>query len=77
MGRSAGYAHAYEFDNLEDFVTQAEEIMNQEGPVLIACKVVPNVRPPEERGNVTGPAARRTPQAVVELMEELGVTAGR
>ena len=74
---SAGYAHTYEFDDLEDFATQAEEIMNQEGPVLIACKVVPNIRLPEDRATGRGAPTRRLPQAVSELMEDFGVAASR
>ena len=35
MAKAAGYAHCYEFSDLEDFATQAEEVLNQEGPVLV------------------------------------------
>ena len=77
MGLSAGYARTYSFDNLEDFATQAEQILNEDGPTLIAVKTVPNIRYPEERAARAGsPAARRTPQAITELMEEWGVTSG-
>ncbi len=69
LAQAAGYAHTYQFDNLEDFVTQAEEIFNQEGPVFVAAKVTPDIRLPEERA--TG-RTRRTPEAVIDLMEELG-----
>ncbi len=73
LGQSAGYAHSYSFDNLEDFATQAEQILNEEGPTLIAVKTVPNIRYPEERAARQGSAAaRRTPQAITELMEEFG-----
>ena len=74
MARSAGYASAYAFDDLEEFVTQAEQVLNQEGPVLVSIKTVPNIRPPEERAATRGAAARRTPQAIPDLMEELGAT---
>ncbi len=75
LGRSAGYAHSYSFDNLEDFATQAEQILTQEGPTLIAVKTLPDIRYPEERAARQGsPAARRTPQAVTELMAEWGVS---
>jgi thiamine pyrophosphate-dependent acetolactate synthase large subunit-like protein len=73
MGRSAGYAHAYSFDNLEDFATQAEEILSEEGPTLIAVKTVPNVRHPHERMGGGG-NNRRTPQAIQELMQEFGIS---
>ena len=73
MGLSAGYAHSYSFDNLEDFVTQVEQILDEDGPTLIAVKTVPNIRYADERVNNQGRAARRTPQAITELMEEFGV----
>ena len=72
MGRSAGYAHSYSFDNLEDFATQAEQILTEDGPSLIHVKTVPNIRYPEERMG-GGRNNRRTPQAIQELMEEFGV----
>ena len=65
LARSAGYAHTYKFDNLEDFVTQAEEIFSQEGPIFVAAKVIPDIRQPEERA--TG-RTRRTPEAVIDLI---------
>lgn len=73
LGLSAGYAHSYSFDNLEDFATQAERIFSEAGPTLIAVKTVPNIRYPEERMARSGAAARRTPQAVQELMSEWGL----
>ena len=68
MAKSAGYAHAYEFDNLEDFVTQAEEVLSKEGPVFVATKVVPDIRLAAERA---AGGQRRTPEAVLDLMDEL------
>ena len=72
LAKSAGYAHTYEFDNLEDFVTQAEEIFGQEGPVFVAAKVIPDIRMPEERA---AGGQRRTLEAVFDLREEFA-TAG-
>ena len=43
MAREAGYAAAYEFDDLEDFATSVQEILGKEGPVFVAVKVVPEV----------------------------------
>ena len=73
LARSAGYPHSYRFDDLEDFVTQVDQVFGQEGPVFVWVKTVPNIRPPWERAPTRGAAARRTPQAIPELMEELGV----
>ena len=67
LARSAGYAHAYTFDDLEDFVTQAPEIFRQEGPIFIDAKVIPDIRSPEERA---AGGQRRTPEAVLDLMQE-------
>jgi len=67
LAQSAGYSHTYKFDNLEDFVTQAEEIFSQEGPIFVAAKVIPDIRQPEERA---AGRTRRTPEAIIDLMKE-------
>jgi len=67
LARAAGYPHTYKFDNLEDFVTQAEEIFNQDGPTFVAAQVIPDIRLPEERA---AGRTRRTPEAVIDLREE-------
>lgn len=46
MARSAGYAHACRYDDLEEFLIGMEEIMRRPGPVLVAIKVVPDQEPP-------------------------------
>ena len=62
LGQSAGYAHSYSFDNLEDFATQAEQILNEEGPTLISVKTIPNIRYPDERmGNQGWPQPSHPP----------------
>ncbi len=67
LATSAGYAHSYRFDDLEDFVTRAEEVFSQEGPVFVAAKVIPDIRLPEERA---AGGQRRTPEAVLDLREQ-------
>ena len=67
LATSAGYARSYRFDDLEDFVTRAEEVFSQEGPVFVAAKVIPDIRLPEERA---AGGQRRTPEAVLDLREE-------
>ena len=49
MAEAAGYLHSYQFDNLEDFATQAEEVMAQDGPVFVCVKTIPSIRHPHER----------------------------
>ena len=67
LAASAGYAHTYRFEDLEDFVTRAEEVLSQEGPVFVAAKVIPDIRLPEERA---AGGQRRTPEAVLDLRGE-------
>jgi thiamine pyrophosphate-dependent acetolactate synthase large subunit-like protein len=73
MAQAAGYAHTYEFDDLEEFATQAKHILDQTGPVLVCIKSVPNIRYSQERAGtrVAGPM-RRTPEALRDLMADLG-----
>ncbi|MXZ92859.1 MAG: hypothetical protein F4W95_14100 [Chloroflexi bacterium] len=42
VARSAGYAHACRFDNLEELLIGMEDIMRRPGPILVAVKVVPD-----------------------------------
>ena len=73
MARAAGYRHTYDFSDLEDFATQAEEVLNQEGPVLVCIKTIPDIRPPQERAASRGTQARGTTAAIPDLMKEFGV----
>ena len=43
MAKGAGYLSAYNFDDLEDFATSIEDIMQEDGPILIAIKVQPEI----------------------------------
>ena len=77
LARAAGYAACYEFDELEDFASQAAEVMGQEGPVLICVKTVPNVQGPRDH---SAPAStqvdpstqitQKRPQAISNLLAE-------
>ncbi len=44
MAKGAGYAAAYNFDDLEDFATNIEDIMKEDGPVMVAIKIQPEVQ---------------------------------
>ena len=73
MAQAAGYAHSYEFDDLEEFAVQARDVLSREGPVLVCMKTVPSIRPPREEGPATTaniPPGR--PQAISNLIEEFG-----
>lgn len=42
VARSAGYAYACRYDNLEELLIGMEDIMRRPGPILVAVKVVPD-----------------------------------
>ncbi|MDO8749852.1 MAG: thiamine pyrophosphate-dependent enzyme [Dehalococcoidia bacterium] len=63
MARAAGYAAAYEFDNLEELVTEVGRILQQQGPVLVCLKV--------RHGEIPKSAPRTIQQAVKELRDLL------
>jgi sulfopyruvate decarboxylase subunit beta len=75
MAKEAGYAAAYEFDNLEDFATNVGNIMKETGPVFVAMKMVPMVEnaPIALRQRST---ARSRAETIRVLQKELGISAG-
>lgn len=68
IAKGSGYSASYEFDDLEDFATSIDEIMNTSGPIMVALKSVPEIDPVpiNER-----PPTRRLPAAIKELAAEL------
>ena len=73
LARSAGYAAVFEFDELEDFDNQAEEVLRKPGPVLICVKTVPDIRGPQRpSGPVNPEVVRGRPQAISNLLKEFG-----
>ena len=75
MAREAGYAAAYEFDDLEEFATNVGSILNEEGPVFISIKIVPEVQNLPIGQRVRRPARTRA-QTIQTLREELGIASG-
>lgn len=73
LAQSAGYAAVYDFDNLEDLANQAENILNQPGPVLVCVKTTPNPRLRGQRGEEMGRGRRPIRQAIAETRQDLGV----
>ena len=73
MAKEAGYTAAYNFDNLEDFSTNVERILNETGPVFVAIKVVPLVENEPIGLRQRGPVRSRT-ETIRVLQEELGIT---
>ena len=73
MARSAGYAAVFEFDELEDFDNQAEEVLRKPGPVMICVKTVPDIRGPRQPGGPVNPEnVPGRPQAIDNLLREFG-----
>ena len=75
MARGAGYAAAYEFDNLEDFATNVGKIMSETGPVFVAMKIVPMVEN-EPIGLRQRVPTRTRAETIQTLQKELGISAG-
>lgn len=73
MAKQAGYAAAYEFDDIDSLSRQMEEILSQKGPVFIAIKVVPQVEN-EPIGRRKRRPVRSRAVTVQALQEELGLT---
>ena len=72
MAKEAGYASAFEFDDLEDFASQAEEVLHAEGPVFICFKTVPEVQN-EPIGLRPASGLKPTRVAIKDVMSSLGV----
>jgi thiamine pyrophosphate-dependent acetolactate synthase large subunit-like protein len=75
MARSAGYASVHHFDDLEEFATDVEAILNEQGPVFVSVKIVPEVE-----NLPIGLRQRRRSRGRAEtlraLQEELGLASG-
>ena len=64
MARAAGYRESYEFDNLEDFVSELPGLLKMEGPVFVCLKVVNSQDAPEVHASSTRDAAKRMKEAL-------------
>lgn len=72
MAKEAGYAAAYNFDDLEDFERNVDKILNQKGPVFVAIKVVPAIEN-EPIGRRQRAPMRSRAETIKDLREELGI----
>jgi thiamine pyrophosphate-dependent acetolactate synthase large subunit-like protein len=72
MARAAGYASTHHFDDLEDFVTGIEAIMNEEGPVFISVKIEAEVQnlPMAHRARTGG---RTRVETIEDFQKEMGI----
>jgi sulfopyruvate decarboxylase subunit beta len=73
MAKEAGYAAAYRFDDLETFGAKVGDILNEQGPVFIAIKVIPEIEN-EPIGRRQRRSARSRAQTIQDLQAELGIT---
>ena len=75
IAQSAGYVSTYHFDDLEDFTISVGEILNEQGPVFVSLKVVPEIEnlPIGMRQRRPG---RSRAETIRDLREELGIAAG-
>ena len=72
MAKEAGYSAAYSFEDLEDFATNIDQIMNETGPVFIAIKVVQLVEN-EPIGRRERRPQKSRAQSITDLQSELGI----
>jgi sulfopyruvate decarboxylase subunit beta len=73
MAKEAGYAAAYRFDDLEEFERNVGKILNEQGPVFIAIKVIPAIEN-EPIGMRQRRPMRSRAQTIQDLRDELGIT---
>ena len=72
MARAAGYPRAFSFDDLDAFSKALPGILENEGPVFVAMKVVPEIEN-EAIGNRKKGRTRTQPQVVADLKKELRI----
>ncbi|MBT98217.1 MAG: thiamine pyrophosphate-binding protein [Dehalococcoidia bacterium] len=72
MANEAGYASTFSFDNLEDFADSIEQVMQAEGPVFVAMKMIPKVENEPIGRRVRNPQRGRA-ETIKVMQEELGI----
>lgn len=72
IARGAGYASVHHFDDLEDFATNVEEILNEEGPVFVSVKILAEVENLPIALRTRRPGRSRA-ETIQDLQEELGI----
>ncbi len=73
MAKAIGYASVHHFEDLEDFATQVESIMSEEGPVFISIKVIPEIENMPVGMRERRPSRSR-PETIADLRQELGIS---
>ena len=75
MAKAAGYAAAYNFDDLEAFGAQVGGILREPGPVFVAIKVIPEIEN-EPIGLRPRRPSRSRAETIRDLQQELGIAIG-
>ena len=65
LARGTGYASAFGFEDLEEFATSVDELMNATGAVLVSLKTEPEIE------NTPLLRPRRTPEAIKDVKQAL------
>ncbi len=73
MAKAIGYASVHHFEDLEDFATQVESIMSEEGPVFVSIKVIPEIENMPVGMRERRPSRSR-PETIADLRQELGIS---
>lgn len=73
LAKGAGYASTYHFDDLEEFATSIEGILNEEGPVFVSIKVVAEVENLPIGMRERRPVRTRA-ETIRDLRGELGIS---
>ena len=73
LAKGAGYASTHHFEDLEEFTTSIEAILNEEGPVFVSIKVVPEVENLPIGMRERRPARTRA-ETIKALRGELGIS---
>ena len=73
LAQSAGYVSTYNFDDLEDFTISVGEILNEEGPVFVAVKIVPEIENLPMGLRERRPSRSRA-ETINDLREELSIS---
>ena len=72
IARGCGYAHAYAFEELDEFAKHIADIMKLSGPVFIALKVVPEIKNEAASQRKKAPVRSR-PQVIADFKKEFGI----
>jgi len=74
MAKCVGYKSTHHFDDLEEFVTSVEEIMQEEGPVFVSVKIEAEVQN-LPMGLRTSSGGRSRLETIKDFQEEMGIPA--